>query len=209
MSLPGRGLYAVLNAAGNTPEQAGAKAAQALQGGVVLMQYRHKHGDAKDRLRGAIAVLRETARAGVPLLINDDVELARQIGAAGVHLGRGDQAIKLARHKLGTNAIIGATCHASVAYAQQCLTDGADYVSFGRFYTSTTKPDAPAATLQVLSDARQHCDCPVVAIGGINADNGARLLTAGANILAVSGALFESAYITRAARELNELFRDI
>lgn len=198
MRLPQRGLYVILNAAAYRPEQAARSVIQAIAGGAVMVQFRYKNppaaresGNHKNHaLETATAVLAATQAAGVPLLINDDVALAQQIGAQGVHLGRSDADIAQARELLGPHALIGATCHASVDYAAECQAAGADHVSFGRFFASQTKPDAPAATIDVLTQARQRLACPIVAIGGINADNGDRLVAAGADILAVSAAVF-------------------
>lgn len=226
MRLPRRGLYVILNAATYRPEQAALCAAQAIAGGAVMVQYRYKNqpgtyesGDHKSQaLETAAAVLAITQDAGVPLLVNDDVALAQQIRAQGVHLGRSDSDIVQARELLGPQALIGATCHASVDYAVQCQAAGADHVSFGRFFASQTKPDAPAAAIDVLTQARQRLACPIVAIGGINADNGGRLVAAGADILAVSAAVFtperdaaadklsDTPAIERAARALSKIF---
>lgn len=207
--LPASGLYAVLNTTGQGSEQPSAQALQAVRGGAVLVQYRNKSNDKstdnKSRRAQAEAVL--AAVGEVPLLINDDVELAASIGAAGVHLGRSDIGIAQARRQLGPRAIIGATCHDSLALARQAIAAGADYVSFGRFFTSTTKPQAPAANIAVLTQARAALGVPIVAIGGINADNGSQLLTAGADFLAVSAAVFAQPDCQAAAQQLSNLFK--
>lgn len=204
--MPPRGVYAIISAAGLTPDDLQRRATQAMDGGAVLLQYRHKGGDEASRRRGALAVLSAARAAAVPLLINDDLALAAHIGAQGVHLGRGDDSIRLARAALGPAAIIGATCHDRLDAATQALACGADYVSFGRFFASLTKPDAPAAAIETLQRARAQLACPVVAIGGINADNGASLLAAGADLLAVAGAIFQAPDARAATRELAGLF---
>ncbi|MGM0767744.1 MAG: thiamine phosphate synthase [Pseudomonadota bacterium] len=161
----------------------------ALRGGAVLVQYRDKRSSAVTRLSQARNLAALCQNAGVPLIINDDPPLAKRVGASGVHLGQSDGSLASARQLLGDAAIIGATCHGDLALADQARHEGADYLAFGRFYGSTTKPDAPAAELTVLAEARRF-QRPLTAIGGITLDNGAELIRAGADMLAVIGGLF-------------------
>lgn len=204
--MPARGLYAVLNAGEHSASHLQKLAYAAIQGGAVLLQYRDKTADAAGAITKATSLLAVTRPARVPLLINDDVALALRINADGVHLGRTDTGIDKAREVLGPQAIIGATCHNALAAACRARAQGANYVSFGRFFASQTKPDAPAADMQTLTQAQATLDCPVVAIGGINADNGATLLRAGADLLAVSGGLFAAPDCAAAAAAINDLF---
>ncbi|HCW88502.1 MAG TPA: thiamine phosphate synthase, partial [Marinobacter sp.] len=127
--------------------------------------------------------------AGVPLIINDDPHLARRCGADGVHLGQQDSDPLAARRLLGDSALLGITCHGQLALAEKACTDGADYLAFGRFYPSGTKPEAPEAEPGILGQARQF-RLPVTAIGGININNAEPLILAGADLLAVIGGLF-------------------
>ncbi len=145
--------------------------------------------------------------AGVPLLINDDIQLAMQVQAAGVHLGQGDTTLTEARQLLGQHAIIGITCHADVALAEAATAHGASYLAFGRFYPSTTKPAAPAADPQVLGLAKS-LQLPVAAIGGINLGNAESLIRAGADLLAVAGGLFSTDIndVGARARDFSRLF---
>ena len=129
-----------------------------------------------------------------------------QVGARGVHLGQQDSSITEARNLLGADSIIGVTCHDSVEQALRAQDEGADYVAFGRFFPSRTKPDAPPADIAVLTTARQQLDIPTVAIGGVNADNGALLRDAGADMLAVIDGLFGRDDVGAAATELVRLF---
>ncbi|CAN0598856.1 unnamed protein product, partial [Laminaria digitata] len=149
------------------------------------------------------------SNAGVPLLINDDVELARRIGAAGVHLGQTDGSHRRAREVLGADAIIGITCHADLELAQEAYDAGASYLAFGRFYHSGTKPNAPAASPSVLSSAKRF-QRPLTAIGGITVDNGTPLILAGADMLAVVGGVFggSPADIEQRARAFTRLFQE-
>ena len=180
-------------------------AAAALQGGARLLQYRDKTDDRARRLHEVRALAALCARHGVPLIVNDDIALAAQGGAAGVHLGRDDQAIASARATLGRCAIIGVSCYDSLARARDAAAAGADYLAFGTFFPSPTKPRAPRATLQLLRDAGAF-GLPRVAIGGITPDNGGSLVQAGADFLAVISALFGARDIAAEARRFATLF---
>ncbi|WP_312936174.1 thiamine phosphate synthase [Pseudomonas sp.] len=180
----------------------------ALEGGVCLLQYRDKSDDASRRLREAEALLRLCERYSTQLVINDDAELAARLGV-GVHLGQTDGPLNPARALLGRSAIIGSTCHASVDLATQAAKEGASYVAFGRFFNSVTKPGAPAARPELLSQARARLTLPIAVIGGITLDNAAPLVAHGADLLAVIHGLFgaDSAQdVTRRARAFNALF---
>ncbi|MBH3385361.1 thiamine phosphate synthase [Pseudomonas juntendi] len=180
----------------------------ALEGGVCLLQYRDKSDDAARRLREAEALMKLCERYGTRLLINDDAELAARLGV-GVHLGQTDGPLTPARALLGRQAIIGSTCHASLALAAQAAKEGASYVAFGRFFNSVTKPGAPAASIELLEQARAQVKLPIAVIGGITLDNAAPLVAHGADLLAVIHGLFgaDSAQeVTRRARAFNALF---
>lgn len=201
-----RGVYALTDDALLPPEQLLPAAEQALRGGVTLLQYRNKTAADAVRESQAAALLALCRNYSVPLLINDDVELCRRIGADGVHLGQQDCSLADARSALGRSALIGITCHQSLELAQIAQRGGASYVAFGRFFPSSTKPGAPAASPDILGRAKAQLDLPVVAIGGINADNGASLIAAGADMLAVVGGLFGNSDVFRNARNLVNLF---
>lgn len=180
----------------------------ALDGGVRLLQYRDKSEDATRRLHEAEALRELCARYGTTLLINDDVALAAQLGV-GVHLGQDDGPLPPARALLGGHALIGATCHASLALARQAAAEGADYVAFGRFFTSQTKPGASAADLSLLTQARAELHLPIAVIGGVTLANAPQLVEHGADLLAVVHGLFgaDSAHeVTRRARAFTDLF---
>ncbi|KTT00802.1 thiamine phosphate synthase [Pseudomonas parafulva] len=202
-----RGLYAITDSqllAGRFLSHVEA----ALEGGVCLLQYRDKSDDAARRLREAQALQQLCERYGTQLLINDDAELARHLGV-GVHLGQTDGPLTPARALLGSAAIIGSTCHASLDLAAQAAREGASYVAFGRFFTSSTKPGAPAADVRLLAQARAQVNLPIAAIGGVTLDNAAALVHHGADLLAVIHGLFgaDSAQeVTRRARAFNALF---
>ncbi len=199
---PQRGLYVITQApVENAPACLSAVRA-ALEGGAAVVQYR-----AKPSLNQALAIdlLTLCRQYRVPLIINDEVELARRIGADGVHLGRDDGSLAQARERLGPDALIGISCYDSLERALTAEAGGADYVAFGRFFTSTTKPDAPVAHLETLAKARAQLGIPIVAIGGIDASNATRVLAAGATLLAVIGGVFGQADPRYAAHQLTEL----
>ncbi len=179
--------------------------AKAIGGGARVLQYRDKSTDAGRRLEQAQALVGLCHRHRVPLIVNDDVQLARVVGAAGVHLGENDASIAAARAELGANSIIGVSCYNDLSHAAPALAAGADYIALGAFFDSGTKPMARRAPLQLLRDARQF-KVPVVAIGGINAANGAALVNAGADALAVLGAVWDAPDIGVAARAISSLF---
>ena len=201
-----RGLYAIAD-----PEviPAGKLLAQvrlALRGGARLVQYRNK-GPAGDTSLHELRELRELCRAcRVPLLVNDDVALALAIDADGVHLGRDDESVASARTLLGRGRLIGASCYNDLRLAEEARAQGADYVAFGSFHASPTKPGTVRASPTLLVQARRQFDLPIVAIGGITPENGALLIDAGADALAVISGLFAQTDIVAAAARYSRLF---
>lgn len=202
-SQPLSGLYAI-TAPELTPDIFSA-CEQALAGGARLIQYRNKQADAITRFKQVKQLLPLCHEYGARLIVNDESTLAKASGADGVHLGQSDGDIKAARDLLGPDKLIGVSCHGSLALAQQAVAAGADYVAFGRFFASFTKPKAEAADLDVLTQART-LGVPVIAIGGIDATNGAQLLAAGADLLAVIHGVFGQADIRAAAQSITDLF---
>jgi thiamine-phosphate pyrophosphorylase len=179
----------------------------ALDGGVTLLQYRDKGHDESRRLREASELLKLCQRYKTRLIINDDADLAARLDV-GVHMGQTDGSLTDARGLLGHKAIVGATCHGSLALADKAKADGASYIAFGRFFNSTTKPGAPAIELDVLSQARARFNLPIAVIGGITLDNAAPLVEHGADLLAVVHGLFgadNTQEVTRRARAFNAL----
>ena len=179
---------------------------QAIAGGASVIQYRNKQAADLACHREAAALTALCRQHNIPLIINDNAELAAAVGASGVHLGKSDASIQQARAQLGPQAIIGVSCYNDLERAIAAVAAGADYVAFGRFFPSHSKPDAQQADTRVLNQARQQLDRPVVAIGGITPDNGQALLAAGANLLAVIHGVFGQADIQVAARRYTDLF---
>ncbi|MBC7161490.1 MAG: thiamine phosphate synthase [Immundisolibacter sp.] len=204
-----RGVYALADTSLLAGAELIARVEAALRGGVAVVQYRDKSVDSARRLAEAQALRALCTRHGAAFIVNDDVDLALSVGADGVHLGRDDASPALARVRLGPRALIGATCYDRLALAPAALTAGADHVAFGRFFPSSTKPGAIYASLDLLRAARASLRCPIVCIGGIRADNAAPLLAAGADALAVGGALFGPGVDTEAAaRALAALWKN-
>ncbi len=205
-ALPRRGLYAITDTGLVPPDRLVDDVEAAILGGAVMVQYRDKTSDRPSRLEHTRALLSLCGRHAVPLIINDDVELARRVGADGVHLGRDDPPVSRAREALGTGAIIGVSCYNQPERAFQAQAAGASYVAFGRFFGSSTKPLAVQSSPEMLREVVPSLSVPVVVIGGITPENGATLLQAGADLLAVIGALFGTPDPRAAATEFARLF---
>lgn len=199
---PPRGLYAITD--GPREDLVNAVAA-AIAGGARLVQYRDKTPDAARRVLEAGALHQLCRAHGVPLIINDDVALALTIGAEGVHLGEDDDAVLDAREALGPTAIIGVSCYDSLERAQELVAAGADYIAFGAFFPSPTKPQARRASLDLLRQSAA-LGVPRVAIGGITPDNAGLLVDAGADYLAIISAIFRADDIRAAAQCFTDLF---
>lgn len=199
------GLYAI------TPELTDSvalldKVGAALRGGAHVVQYRAK--SVPDSLRRSQA--RELAHLcrtrNALFIVNDSIDLARHVDADGVHLGKDDGTVSVARAELGAEKLIGVSCYNDMARARNAASQGADYVAFGSFFSSTTKPLALRADPELLRIAVAEIGLPVVAIGGINEDNAASLISAGASAIAVLSALFDVPDVEGQARRLARLF---
>lgn len=201
-----RGLYAITDARLAAEQSLAAQVEAALEGGTRIIQYRDKGGDRSRRLDEAQTLRRLTQRFQALLIVNDDVELALECGADGVHLGRDDTDFTSARRWLGAGAIIGVSCYNRLELALQAARLGADYLAFGRFFSSRSKPEAVLAEARLLRQARQQLSLPLVAIGGITPENGRPLIEAGADMLAVIHALFGQPDIRQASARFQTLF---
>ena len=178
---------------------------QAIAGGASMVQYRDKQASAATRASRAHILLQLCRENHVPLIINDDVELALTLGADGVHVGTTDPEIGTIRQQM-PQAVIGASCYNDWTSAEQAAQAGASYLAFGSFYPSLTKPDAAPADRPLLMRARQELSLPICAIGGIDASNAAGLIEAGADLLAVSHHVFAAPDITAACASIAALF---
>lgn len=198
-----RGLYAITDDQREGPDALSERVAAALDGGARVIQYRDKSGDG-DRRRAEAAALAELCRArGATFIVNDDPDLAAELGA-GLHLGADDPDLAAARARISGS--LGASCYNDLERARTAVAAGADYVAFGRYFPSTTKPDNPPADPALLGRARAELGVPAVAIGGITPENGGELVAAGADALAVIHGVFGAADIAAAARRYAALF---
>lgn len=195
------GVYAI------TPDESDcrrllAKVEPALQAGIRILQYRNKQASTTLKTAQLLALMPLCRQHSALLVVNDDWRLARQLGIDAVHLGADDGDLAEARAGLGAGALIGVSCYASLERARQ-LAPHADYLAFGALFPSGTKPQAPGAALDVLGQARAlGLGRPIVGIGGIDANNIASVLAAGADAAAVIGALFNPPDTAAAARSL-------
>lgn len=204
-----RGLYAITDSALLADGRLLPYCEAALRGGAKILQYRDKSTDTARRLTEAKALQLLCQEYDARLVINDDLNLAVELGA-DLHLGQEDGSLLKARQQLDDTAIIGATCHARLDLAQQAIEQHADYIAFGRFYSSQTKPGEVLATHSLLKQAQQ-LQRPIVAIGGITLDNAAPLIQHGADMLAVIHGLFaadSAAVVEQRARAFSALFNN-
>ena len=189
MSEPACQLYLIspLEVGGDFPE----RLARALDAGpVAAFQFRVKGVDEHEAVRLAAPLQEVCAAREVAFIVNDSISLAKRIKADGVHLGQDDGTVEEARQRLGREAQIGVTCHNSRHLAMEAGEAGADYVAFGAFFPTTTKQTEYVAEPDLLSWWQELMEIPCVAIGGITPDNCKPLVEAGADFLAVSGAVW-------------------
>jgi thiamine-phosphate pyrophosphorylase len=201
-----RGLYAIADTHSLKTAHWINQVAQTLQNGASLLQYRAKDRDPEQKYWEAMDLLTLCRPLNTPLIINDDIALAKRTQADGVHLGKHDASIQEARELLGQDTIIGVSCYNEVARAVVAEQQGANYVAFGRFFPSMSKPDAVQADPAILREAKQRIRLPVVAIGGIDQGNAQSLIDAGADALAVINGIFNQADIAAASQAISQLF---
>ncbi len=202
---PKRGLYAVTGEFTSTHNLI-FDIEKVIDGGATVIQYRDKRNSLHDRLKIAEKLLTLCNKRGIPLIINDDIDLTIKVGADGVHLGKNDCDLSAARDRLGPAAIVGISCYNLIEKAIDAESHGASYVAFGRFFPSQSKPMALAAELAILEQANRLLSLPIVAIGGITPENGKQLVTAGADLLAVIQSLFGDGCPEEAASRFRKLF---
>ncbi len=203
-----RGLYAVTPPA-IAPERLLPAVEAALAGGVRLVQYRDKAAASAQKIATARALAALCRRYDARLIINDDLALALESGADGLHLGASDGDLASARAALGPAKILGASCYADLELARAARDQGADYVAFGALHASTSKPQAPLAPISLLTRCRAELELPVCAIGGITLANAPRLIAAGADLLAVISDLFDAADVSGRALAFQQLFAEM
>ncbi|MHB8061998.1 MAG: thiamine phosphate synthase [Ruminiclostridium sp.] len=179
---------------------------QAISGGCTLVQLREKFASSLEFYNEALKVKAITDKHSVPLIINDRVDIALAIDAAGVHVGQSDLPAALVRKILGINKIIGVSAN-SVAAAIKAEEDGADYIGVGALHSTNTKTDVNVICKEELIKIRKAVTLPIVGIGGINKENAGHLTDTGIDGIAVVSAVIAQKDITQAAEDLIKIFK--
>jgi thiamine-phosphate pyrophosphorylase len=200
------GLYAI------TPDEPrtdilARKVGQALRGGASVVQYRNKTAGPELQLEQGRALGALCRAAGAVFIVNDDLALALELGADGVHLGADDGDLVEARRRLGQGKLLGTSCYNRIELAQAAARAGVDYLAFGSVFSSGTKPGAVRAPLSLFAEARQRFVLPLVAIGGITLQNAPQAFTAGADAVAVISAVFNAGDIAASAAGFTRLYQ--
>ena len=200
-----KGLYAI------TPDSADLntliqKTKSAIEGGAFMVQYRSKIQDRDVKMQQCAAILRLCREYEIPCIVNDDVDMCRVLEADGVHLGEKDDNIAEVRHILGEDAIIGSSCYDQLDRAKSSQKEGASYVAFGAMFATSTKPNAPRASLALLKEAKREIQIPIVAIGGITVNNAHDVIKTGIDAIAVINSLYEAKSIKETAETFAKMF---
>ena len=202
-----KGLYAI------TPDSADLntliqKTQWAIEGGAFMVQYRSKILNRDVKMQQCAAILRLCREYEIPCIVNDDVDMCRILEADGVHLGEKDDNIAEVRRILGENAIIGSSCYDQLDRAKSAQKEGASYVAFGAMFPTSTKPNAPRATLALLKEAKREIQIPIVAIGGITVNNAHDVIKTGIDAIAVITSLYEAKTIKETAETFAKMFHE-
>lgn len=198
-----KGLYLITN--DDRDGRLAERVAAALRGGARVVQYREKNRPAEEKLSACRQIAELCRQAGALFLVNDSPQLVQESGADGVHLGQGDDSVGAARALLGPDRIIGVSTR-TVAQARQAEEEGADYIGLGAMFPTGSKSDAEVVGAQRLREVRQAVRLPIVAIGGIDRENAAQVIDAGADAVAVIAAVMGDPAPALATRELALLF---
>jgi len=207
LKTPLKGLYVITDPSLSNPKNIVEHVTAALEGGAKIVQFRDKTSDFATQVIMAKQLKALCDQYQAWLIVNDSIELAQQSQAHGIHIGKNDSDLQSARDVLGQEAIIGVSCYNDLALALKMQSLGANYVAFGRFFSSSTKPNAPQADLQTLINAKESLSIPVVAIGGIDASNAHQLLATGVDSLAVIQGVFAQDDIQAAALQISQQFK--
>ncbi|MBC6414408.1 MAG: thiamine phosphate synthase [Chromatiales bacterium] len=207
------GLYLIADSTQLTETNTGDYIADLIEAGVSIVQLRDKNhhaaaGNMRSRRYRLARIIQAKCRIyNIPFIINDDVSLALEIDADGVHLGQDDMAVRKARQYLGADKYIGVSCYASKQRALQAQQDGADYVAFGALFNSPTKPQAQCLgssveqSLKVLQQLSGGINVPICSIGGITPDKAKLVLRHGAQIIAVASGILKAVDARQAIRQ--------
>jgi len=197
-----KGLYAIADSSILSDEEFLEKVEIVLKNGAALLQYRDKSGIFKY----AVEIKKLCNQYNIPLIINDNLQLAKEIDADGVHLGKDDDDLKSAREFLGNKKIIGVSCYNDLNRAFEMQNMGATYIAFGAFFSSNTKPLAIKADLELLKEAKNKLSIPIVCIGGITLENADQLISNGADYIAVIQGLFKANDLAKTTQQFSKKF---
>lgn len=200
-----KGLYAITSDMADT-DLLLQKVEAALQGGINMLQYRNKAANHKLQTQQARAILPLCRQYNVLLIINDSVKLCLTLDADGVHLGADDGNLAEVRSRIGKDKVLGASCYNRFDLALSAQQQGASYVAFGACFASSTKPNAPVASLDLFTRAKTELKIPTVAIGGITLQNAPQVISAGANAIAVINAIFGADDVKLASQQFSKVF---
>jgi len=184
------------------------KTRQVLEGGVKLVQYRNKSANESLRREQAKLLLSLCREHNALLIINDHLEIAIEIDADGVHVGKNDVSVSAAKNQLGQNKIVGTSCYNQLDLAMQAQKDGADYIAFGAFFSSLTKPNAVSVSISLVNQAQKALSIPIVGIGGIQLTNARTVIQSGCAAIAVCHDLFQAENIKATAEHYVQLFAE-
>ena len=199
------GVYAITDCEYLTPDELLSKTESILRVGIALFQYRNKTEDKKNKKELAIMLQSLCREYKTPFIVNDDLNLAKEIVADGIHLGQYDTKISTARRVLG-DKVIGVSCYNDFNRAIFAEKSGANYIAFGSFFPSTTKPNAAKANVELIIKSKEKFNIPVVAIGGITPENGKQLINAKVDYLAVINGIYSTEDAATSALAYNNLF---
>lgn len=177
----------------------------AIKGGCTVIQLREKNCSSKEFYDLAVSVKKITDKYNVPLIINDRVDIAMAVDAAGVHIGQSDLPADVVRRIIGDDKIIGVST-AKLDEALKAVKDGADYLGVGAMYSTDTKTDARPVTMEELKEIRKNVDIPIVVIGGINMNTLGNFKNIGIDGLAVVSAIVAQPDVEKAAKDMYEAF---
>lgn len=177
----------------------------AIRGGATVIQLREKEVTGRQFYETALAVKKVTEQYQVPLIINDRIDIAMAVDAAGVHLGQKDLPVQVARKLLGEDKIIGISA-AKPEEAEQAMQEGADYLGVGAMYQTSTKSDTRPVTIETLKKIRAAVPIPIVVIGGIGKENAMNFKPLGINGIAVVSSVVAQKDVTAAAKEMKQIF---
>ena len=198
------GLYAITNENLMPEDHFLNMAEAAITSGVSILQYRDKSTDQKKRQYQARKLKELCDQHDVIFIINDDISLAKQVDADGVHIGKNDHSIYEAKKQIGEDKIIGVSCYNQISIAIDAIKNGADYIAFGSFFGSSIKPDAPHASDEHITSIKKQYSTPVCCIGGITTKNHQPLLEAGTDMLAIISDIFSNTDNARISHQCSQ-----